>query len=69
MKAIALVVVRGGVAEVYEPLHVDCRVVDLDNWHSDGEQTFLPRGIGFEELIAEAFIDPAAVKFVKASNA
>lgn len=30
MKAIALVVVKGGFAEVYEPLHVDVRVVDLD---------------------------------------
>lgn len=57
MRAICLVVVRGGVAEVYAPEHVDCRVVDLDDaegWHGPHIPNTLPRDIGFEALVAEA---------------
>lgn len=58
MKAIALVVVCGGVAEVYAPEHVDVRVVDLDNaMAGDDTNTGLPRGIGFEELAADAGLE------------
>ncbi len=51
MKAIALVVVSGGVAEVYEPEHVDVRVVDLDYIAAGEEPCFLPAGVGFEALV------------------
>jgi hypothetical protein len=53
-KATALVVVVGGVAEVYEPAHVDARVIDLDDLKACGEPVTLPRGIGFEQLIERA---------------
>lgn len=58
MKAIALVVVSGGVAYAYAPEHVDVRVIDQDNL----EQGFdapdnLPQGVGFEELAAEAGLE------------
>lgn len=58
MKAIALVVVRGGVAEVYAPEHVDVRVVDLDNIESGDDPEPLPPGIGFEELAEGAGLEP-----------
>lgn len=51
-KAIALVVVRRGVAEAYTPEHVDVRVADMDALE-DGIPE-LPSGVGFEELAAEA---------------
>lgn len=54
MKAIALVVVYRGVAEVYAPPHVDVRVVDLDNIQGGDPAPELPCGIGFEELAREA---------------
>lgn len=56
MKAIALVVVRGGVAEAFAPEHVDVRIVDLDN-ATAGDDTGLPVGIGFEELAVEAGLE------------
>ena len=45
MKAIALVVVLGGVAYDIAPDHVDVRIVDLDN--KDDGPVVLPAGIGF----------------------
>ena len=54
MKAICLVVVSGGVAECYEPAHVDCRIVDLDDLRAGGKPVSLPAGIGFEELAQRA---------------
>jgi hypothetical protein len=56
MKAIALVVVRGGVAEAYAPEHVDVRVIDLDNIARGEDPEGLPRGVGFEALADEAGI-------------
>lgn len=54
MKAIALIVVKGGFAYSYAPEHVDVRVVDLDcDDHAEG----LPPGIGFEELAEEAGLE------------
>lgn len=52
MKAICLVVVKGGIAYAYEPVHVDCRIVDLDNPLCDREE--LPQDVGFEELAGRA---------------
>lgn len=57
MKAIALVTVSGGVADVSAPEHVDVRVVDLDNIEAGDGPTELPRGIGFEALVAEAGLE------------
>lgn len=62
MKAIALIVVHGGVAYAYAPEHVDVRIVDRDNMDSDGEgnpepKEQLPAGVGFEELVADAGIE------------
>lgn len=58
MKAIALIVVKGGVAEAYAPEHVDVRIVDLDNaMAGDDTNTGLPEGIGFEELAVEAGLE------------
>lgn len=54
MKAVCLVVVSGGVAECYEPRHVDCRIVDLDDLAAGGKPVGLPSGIGFEDLAVEA---------------
>lgn len=54
MKAIALVVVGGGVAYVYTPEHVCVPVVDMDNIDAGGNKTRLPRGMGFEALVKEA---------------
>ena len=53
MKAIALVVVHGGVAYVSQPQHVGVRVVDLDDIRAGGTPIELPRGLGFEELVAQ----------------
>lgn len=55
MKAIALVVVSGGVAYTYAPDHVHVEIVDLDNLGDTGIKT-LPAGVGFEELVKEAGI-------------
>ena len=57
MKAICLVVVSGGVAECYEPEHVDCRIVDLDNIRAGDPAAELPRGVGFEELAERAGLE------------
>jgi len=54
MKAICLVVVSGGAAECYEPEHVDCRIVDLDDLKAGGDPVCLPGGMGFEELAKRA---------------
>lgn len=58
MKAIALVVVRGGVADVYAPEHVDVRVVDLDNIKAGDDPEPLPQGVGFEVLADWATLEP-----------
>lgn len=63
-KAIALVVVQGGVAEVYQPPHVDVRIVDIDNIERGDGPAELPKGVGFEELALEAGLQ-REVKFVK----
>lgn len=64
MKAIGLVVVRGGVAYAYAPTHVDLRIVDTDNQNDRGEpKVQLPKDVGFEALVAEAGIQ-ACVEFV-----
>jgi hypothetical protein len=58
MKAIALVVVMGGVAEEYAPEHVDCRIIDLDNITGPGDPIpELPAGMGFEELAERAGLE------------
>lgn len=57
MKAIALVVVRGGVADVYAPEHVDVRVVDLDNISTGDDPEPLPQDVGFDELVEEAGLE------------
>lgn len=67
MKAIALVVVSGGVAYEYAPPHVDCRVVDRDNIEAGDGPIELPAGIGYEELAKEAGLDVGTdVVFVEA---
>ncbi len=54
MKAIALVVVYRGVADVYSPDHVDVRVVDLDNTEAGDDPPVIPTGVGFEDLCDRA---------------
>ena len=54
MKAITLVIVHGGVADVAAPAHVDVRVIDQDNIAAGDGPTELPRDIGFEALVEEA---------------
>ena len=54
MKAIALVVVSGGVAELFQPEHVDVRIVDLDNLEAGDAKVSLPKDVGFEALAEEA---------------
>lgn len=54
MKAIALIIVHGGVAYPYAPDHVDVRVIDRDDVHAGGDIDPLPAGIGFEALVEEA---------------
>lgn len=56
-----LVVVTGGVAEVYTWQHVEARVVDVDNIKAGDPKPVLPRGMGFEELVKQADIQ----KFVR----
>lgn len=58
MKAIALVVVRGGVAYVYAPEHVDVRVVDLDTIGHGDDPEPLPQDVGFDYLVEEARLEP-----------
>lgn len=53
MKAIALIIVHGGVADVAAPAHVYVRVIDQDNIGAGDAPPALPRGIGFEALVAE----------------
>lgn len=57
MDAIVLVVVRGGIAETFTPLHVDVRTVDIDNIQSGDDPTPLPRNVGFEALVQEAALE------------
>lgn len=59
MKAIALIVVQGGVAYAYAPEHVDIRIIDRDDIEAgDGEVLYeLPPGVGFEELAKEAGLE------------
>ena len=59
MKAIALIVVQGGVAEEFAPEHVDVRIVDIDNIKASapGTKVFLPSDIGFEELVFDASVE------------
>jgi len=62
MKAVALVVVRGGVAYAYAPLHVDLQIIDMDNVEDrGGKPVHLPINIGFEELVLEADVPEKAV--------
>jgi len=58
-KAVALVVVLGGVAYTYAPRHVDIRVVDMDNLEDPDEKhkVQLPAGVGFEHLAEEACVN------------
>ena len=57
MKAIALVVVLGGVAYTYAPDHVDVRIIDLDNIRDGDDPEPLPRECGFEELVNKAMLE------------
>lgn len=57
MKAIALVVVRNGMAEVYAPENVDVRVVDLDSIRNGDDPEPLPQDIGFDDLVSEAGLE------------
>lgn len=57
MRAISLVVVHGGTAYVYEPIHVDTRVIDLDNLEAGDPAVKLPSGVGFEELVKQAGLE------------
>lgn len=66
-KAIALVVVVGGVAYEYAPKNVNVRVVDIDNIEEDGERQQLPKGIGFEKLVKQANVGEY-VDFVEPKN-
>lgn len=54
--AIGLVVVKGGVAELFSPSHVDLRLVDIDDIKAGDDKEELPMAIGFEELVDEAGI-------------
>ena len=48
MKAIALVIVHSGFADIAAPEHVDVRVIDQDNIEAGDAPPEIPRGIGFE---------------------
>jgi hypothetical protein len=65
--AIALVIVRGGVAEVCGPQGVDVRIVDLDNIKAGDPPVDLPAGQGFEALCTNAGLDESAVRFAPAA--
>ncbi len=54
MNAIGLVVVDRGCARTFAPLHVDLRLVDLDDIRRGDFPPVLPTGIGFEELATRA---------------
>ncbi len=54
MKAIALVIVAGGVADEVAPPHVDVRIVDIDNIKAGDSPPGLPRDVGFEDLVRRA---------------
>ncbi|MFA5375905.1 MAG: hypothetical protein WC455_09200 [Dehalococcoidia bacterium] len=54
--AIGLVVVKGGVAELFSPSHVDLRLVDIDDIKAGDEKVTLPMWIGFEKLVSDADI-------------
>jgi hypothetical protein len=66
--AVALVVVRGGVAEVHEGRHAYVRIVDLDNIAADDPPVELPAGIGFENLCRQAGLDNKAVRLGSPDN-
>lgn len=54
MKAIALVIVYRGVAEVVAPDHVDVRVIDQDNIGAGDAPPEFPRGVGWEHELARS---------------
>ena len=54
MKAIALVIVHSGFADIAAPEHVDVRVIDQDNIEAGDAPTELPRDVGFDFLVAES---------------
>lgn len=68
MKAIGLVVVSGGVAEAYTPLHVNVVIVDVDNIEAGDDPVELPAGVGFEALVKLAGVEEF-VKFPLQNNA
>jgi len=49
-----LIVVKGGVAEIYQPRHARAILVDCDDISQGGDLFELPKGIGFEKLVQEA---------------
>jgi hypothetical protein len=54
MKAIGLVVVDGGIAYSYAPMHVYIRTVNIDAVKAGVEKIQLPTGVGFEHLVDQA---------------
>lgn len=56
----ALVVVRGGVAEVVENSCGDIRIIDIDNINAGDPPAVLPRGEGFEELLGDTLLEEGA---------
>lgn len=63
---VALVVIKGGAAEILEHEPTCIRIVDLDNIQAGDPPVELPAGIGFEELVKKAGLDRKAVRFIKA---
>lgn len=64
--AIGLVVVRGGVAYICAPRHVDIRVIDFDDLKDPDNERLpetLPKGRGFEELAYDAGLTEKEVRF------
>ena len=56
----ALVVVKGGMAEILEQEPTCIRIVDLDNIKAGDPPVDLPAGIGFEELVKKAGLGEGA---------
>ena len=54
-RTIALVVVERGMAEVYQPLHADVRVVDVDSIRAGDPRPVLPGA--FAKLVADAGVE------------
>lgn len=45
-------------ADICAPEYVDARLVDLDNIRDGGDPPAeFPRGVGFEELVADAMLE------------